>query len=336
MLNDYLLLDEINNTHKVYLVKNKNDNCFYVEKILSVYDLDVYEYLLNKSFYGIPKVVEIVKDDNDLVVFEEYISGLSLQELLDKGYFFSVNEIRAISITLCRIMSNLNNNVKIVHRDIKPSNIIKNNKMYFLIDFNAAKFIDESKQRDTILLGTEGYAAPEQYGFGSSTVQTDIYSIGKLISELANNNLSNELKNIVDKCCQIDPKNRYSSFKELELALAKKTKGRYTIVGYRSHNPLKMILASAYYLFMLFATATLTSTSGNQLDIWFSKIAFFIVTFSLPQISFNYQNFHKKMGLDNFKLPIKILLIILIDIFFILTTTLAFAILFTLISALFQ
>ena len=35
-----------------------------------------------------------------------------------------------------------------------------------------------------MLLGTKGYAAPEQYGFGSSTTQSDIYALGILFKEM--------------------------------------------------------------------------------------------------------------------------------------------------------
>ena len=97
-----------------------------------------------------------------------------------------------------------------------------------------------------------------------------------------------------------------------------------------------MILASAYYMFIVFATLTLTSTTGNMLDIWLSRIAFFTITFLLPQISFNYLDFHEKAGLNKFKTPTKILIIILLDIFLIFTIGFAFALLFALIDALFK
>ena len=74
----------------------------------------------------------------------------------------------------------------IIHRDIKPSNImITEQNHVVLLDFNAAKLYTNASTNDTVLLGTKGYAAPEQYGFGSSSPQTDIYAIGVLIKEAA-------------------------------------------------------------------------------------------------------------------------------------------------------
>ena len=75
----------------------------------------------------------------------------------------------------------------IIHRDIKPSNIIITAyNRAVLLDFNAAKYYSCQSTEDTVLLGTQGYASPEQYGFGSSSPQTDIYSMGILFRELLN------------------------------------------------------------------------------------------------------------------------------------------------------
>lgn len=87
---------------------------------------------------------------------------------------------------LCEILEKLHSvTPPIVHRDTKPSNIIITNYEHVvLLDFNAAKYFADTDTADTILLGTKGYAAPEQYGFGSSTPQTDIYALGILLKEL--------------------------------------------------------------------------------------------------------------------------------------------------------
>ena len=72
--------------------------------------------------------------------------------------------------------------------------------IYFLLDFNAAKFFSTSTTEDTVLLGTKGYAAPEQYGFGASTPKTDIYAVGILLNELTSSltNIPYDLTKIID------------------------------------------------------------------------------------------------------------------------------------------
>lgn len=64
----------------------------------------------------------------------------------------------------------------IIHRDIKPSNVMLSaDGVIKLIDFDASKDFTPDEKRDTELIGTFNYAAPEQYGFASSDPRTDIY-----------------------------------------------------------------------------------------------------------------------------------------------------------------
>lgn len=69
----------------------------------------------------------------------------------------------------------------IVHRDIKPSNIIlTEDGRIVLIDLNAARLDDKNRSHDTQLIGTAGFAAPEQYGFAASSPRADLYAAGIL------------------------------------------------------------------------------------------------------------------------------------------------------------
>lgn len=69
----------------------------------------------------------------------------------------------------------------IVHRDIKPSNIIlTEDGRIVLIDLNAARLDDKKRSHDTQLIGTAGFAAPEQYGFATSSPRADLYAAGIL------------------------------------------------------------------------------------------------------------------------------------------------------------
>ncbi len=325
MLNDYSLIKVINPSHKVYLVKNVFDNKLYIKKIMEVYDEEVFNYLSKVNVKGIPNIKETTKDNNHLIVFEEYIDGETLEDLLDQGHKFSKEEIIKISISLCDTLDSLNNLVPIVHRDIKPSNIIKKNNAYYLIDFNAAKIIKE-ETRDTILLGTQGYAAPEQYGFASSNIQTDIYAIGILIEELSDNNMDKTLLSVVEICTKLDPENRYQTFKALKKALvqASKNKYYYALVGYRSRNIWHILIASLYYLISIYMFFTLTTVSGE--DVWLSRIMVGAILFLMPAFTFDYLGIQEKIGLHKHKPIIKILLIILCDFLIITTIVLAFAI----------
>ena len=111
----------------------------------------------------------------------------------------------------------------IVHRDIKPSNVIlTEDGRIILIDLNAAKFTNEFKDRDTRLIGTKGFAAPEQFGFGSSTPQTDIYALGVLMKTLLSDSVTNKkLSVIINKCLELNPDDRFKSVIQLKTRLSK-------------------------------------------------------------------------------------------------------------------
>ena len=106
----------------------------------------------------------------------------------------------------------------IIHRDIKPSNIIVTDLQEVkLLDMNAAHLSHPDKKEDTVLMGTRGYAAPEQYGFGQSDVRTDVYALGKLMEQMGAGN--GRYARIIRKATQVDPKRRYQSVMQLEAAL---------------------------------------------------------------------------------------------------------------------
>ncbi|MCR4797481.1 MAG: hypothetical protein K5853_03430, partial [Lachnospiraceae bacterium] len=98
----------------------------------------------------------------------------------------------------------------------------------YLIDYNAARLDDKHQAEDTVLLGTKGFAAPEQYGFGSSDITTDIYAIGMLMNTLLTGRVTREdiaagrFEKIIRKCLQMDRSMRYSSVNELKKAIQKK------------------------------------------------------------------------------------------------------------------
>jgi hypothetical protein len=118
---------------------------------------------------------------------------------------------------------------------------------------------------DTELLGTQGYAAPEQFGFNQTNGQTDIYSIGVLLNIMLTGNLPQNkmakgpLSHIIKRCTQMEPSKRYRNVKILERALRpylpmgnpKALNVLRKIPGFRTFTPWKMTIAVIAYAFVL-------------------------------------------------------------------------------------
>ena len=108
----------------------------------------------------------------------------------------------------------------IIHRDIKASNImVTDDAVVKIIDYDAAKIYIAGQDKDTMMIGTQGLAAPEQYGFAQSNVRTDLYALGKLIERMLPDNA--DAKRIVEKATEMDPKKRYTSAAQMKSQIQK-------------------------------------------------------------------------------------------------------------------
>lgn len=184
---------------------------------------EVYRKLLGISCPNLPQIMETAERDGMVAVLEEYIQGDSLAYLLE-GALFSHAEARKIIMQLCNALWVLHK-LGAVHRDIKPENVMIRGSEAILIDFDASRIFKSDTNQDTQILGTTGYAAPEQYGIAQTDERADIYSLGVLLNimltgkhpskELA----SGRLGRIVQKCTMVNPEKRYKSVLYLMEAL---------------------------------------------------------------------------------------------------------------------
>ena len=184
---------------------------------------EVYRKLLSVSCRNLPKIMEAAEQDGMVAVLEEYIQGDSLAFLL-AGACLTPAEARKITFQLCNALWVLHS-LGAVHRDIKPENVIVRGSEAILIDFDASRIFKSGTNQDTQILGTTGYAAPEQYGITQTDERADIYSLGVLLNimltgkhpsrELA----SGRLGRIVQKCTMVNPEKRYKSVLYLMEAL---------------------------------------------------------------------------------------------------------------------
>ncbi len=205
--------------HVAVVVDPETDE-HYVKKYLGFYDRSVFDHLMAHPIAHIPMIKDVMESENCLIVIEEYIKGRTVAELLDAG---SLDTEKALSVALqlCHILMELHSLDKpIVHRDIKPSNVIVTDDCeVYLIDINASKWINKDAVEDTRLIGTQYYAAPEQYGFGfrASTDRTDIYSLGVLLNKMLTGKYPKEemapepFGHIIKKCISFEQADRYDA-----------------------------------------------------------------------------------------------------------------------------
>lgn len=225
-LSFYKEVTTVDRKHGVVLVQHVDSGKVFVRKDLKHYDKSIFEFIKQGRLPGIPAIHDLIETGDALVVIEDYISGHSIAEKLESNTF-GEQEAKEIVLQLCGILEPFHSHIPtIVHRDIKDTNvIIGNDGKVYLIDFDASKQVAEGRNRDTDLIGTEEYAAPEQYGFGQSDQRTDIYALGVLLNRMLTGEFPPERRStgvfgeIVDKSTAIDPVNRYQNVHELAEAL---------------------------------------------------------------------------------------------------------------------
>lgn len=184
---------------------------------------EVYRKLLSCSCDNLPTILEAAVRGEENLILEEYIEGDTLGFLL-RDALFSPAETRRIVFQICRALWVLHS-MSAVHRDVKPENVILRGGNAVLIDFDAARFYKPEVSADTHILGTTGFAAPEQYGLGQSDVRTDIYAVGILINVMLTGEhptkklAGGHLGHVVGRCTHVNPQKRYKNVLRLMEAL---------------------------------------------------------------------------------------------------------------------
>ena len=202
----------------VSVVRHKKSGTRYVFRRYSGSG-EVYRRLLPVLCPHLPQIMEAAEQDGQTAVLEEYVQGDTLAELL-MGTRLTEREARQVTMQLCQALHVLHS-MGAVHRDVKPENVILRGSDAVLIDFDAARIYKDESESDTQVLGTTGFAAPEQYGIFQSDERADIFSLGVLLNiMLTGKHPSREMAagkmgRIVRKCTMTAPEQRYQSARAL-------------------------------------------------------------------------------------------------------------------------
>lgn len=198
------------------------------------------ELLKRFNHPNLPSIIDVIDNEGSFLIVMDYIEGNSLSKALETGGAQSQDDVIEWSKQLCDVLGYLHSRKPpIIYRDMKPANVmLKPDGNISLIDFGTAREFKSSSVEDTTCLGTQGYAAPEQYGgHGQTDARTDIYCLGATMYHLVtghnpskppyemypirhwNPTLSSGLEEIIIKCTQRNPDDRYQSCSELLYAL---------------------------------------------------------------------------------------------------------------------
>jgi tetratricopeptide (TPR) repeat protein len=158
----------------------------------------------------------------------EYLSGETLRDRLARESNIS---LETALVVLRGIAAGLDaaHRSGVIHRDLKPSNIILAAMRWdspVLMDFGLAKRtdMDTPLTRTADQLGTPAFMAPEQFSGGPIGPWTDIYALGRIVSEIVKEPQSARWNKALDRALARNPQDRFASagemFSHLQIAVA--------------------------------------------------------------------------------------------------------------------
>ncbi len=191
---------------------------------------------------NIPKIADFFEEQGRACLVMEFIWGESLEKrLTSTNAPLLETDVLKWAIQLCEALDYLHNlQPPIIFRDMKPSNVmVTNTGLVKLIDFGIARTYKVGKKRDTVAMGSENYAAPEQWGKGQTDARSDVYGLGAtmyhLLANMAptpaflpseplplgnyNGAISNKTIGIIERAMARDRARRFQSAREMREAL---------------------------------------------------------------------------------------------------------------------
>lgn len=182
---------------------------------------------------ALPRIVDIIDNGVTIYVVMDYIEGESLDKILNEYGAQPEERVVGWAKQLCDALSYLHSQKPpIIYRDMKPANVmLKPEGNIKIIDFGIAREYKEQNLADTTVLGTKGYAPPEQYS-GQTDARSDIFALGMTMHHLLtgvdprsgeayapvrqwNPELSEGIEIIIDRCVEPAAENRYQSCSDL-------------------------------------------------------------------------------------------------------------------------
>lgn len=189
-----------------------------------------YELLRELRHPQLPRPMAYLEWEGKEYLIREYVEGVSLYEQVTAQGPLPPDNVREAALSLCRVLQYLHSqNPPVICRDVKPQNVVVDlSGRCHLIDLGAARRYRPEQQGDTVFLGTQATAPPEQFGYQQTDQRSDLYSLGILMRFLRTGSFEPSkqddtgpgyLRRAIRRCTAFDPNNRYPSVRAVYRAL---------------------------------------------------------------------------------------------------------------------
>ncbi len=184
-------------------------------------DGSLYRLLQTVRHPHLPRIYEVRQEGNRCMVLEEFVDGATVAQILENGRY-TEDGVRQVMAAVCDAVGFLHDR-GYIHRDIKPENVmVAVDGRVVLLDFDTAREYKPQATRDTRVIGTAGYAAPEQFGVAQTDERSDLFAMGIMMNVMltgqhpTQQTATGKLAPIIEKCTRLDPNKRFASVWELK------------------------------------------------------------------------------------------------------------------------
>lgn len=208
---------------------------------------------------NLPVVADLFENNGRPTLVMEFVPGQTLEDRVhDANAPLLEQDVVRYGIQTAQVLHYLHScQPPIIYRDLKPSNIMVTPEAVLkLIDFGVARTYKERKSKDTVAMGSAGYAPPEQYGKGQTDARSDVYALGATLLHLLtalppiplqtptpgsvikmNPSVDKKTEQVIIRAMDLDARGRYQSAAEMEQALRQCLDGPYVDPTIRAYVP---------------------------------------------------------------------------------------------------
>lgn len=249
-------------------------------KILPRQNLPVLKDIMKIKHPNLMEIYDVMDDGINCNCLCEFVFGNNLDKIVYTKMGVDPKIAEKWMVQLCNGVETLHQK-NIIHRDITPNNVMIDYEGNIkLIDFNISREKKQNASRDTTVMGTAGYASPEQFGFTQTGFGADIYAMGVLLNFMLTGKMPNEklcsgkYASIVKKATQIKEEDRYSNVYQMELALQGNGNEKLSFAdkfllnlpGFRSNKTSHKVIAIigyVLYFILLYCAIDVTFINGD-------------------------------------------------------------------------